>query len=333
MIGLLRGGWLPAVLCWMACSTNGNNESLPNAWQAFIVCEGNYGSGNGEITLLDTIETDTTHRRAFAAANDGKLGDNPRGAWLLGETFFVAVTGSDRVAMIDVQTMVLTDVIENVVTPRAGTTDGTMVYVTEFEDSTVAAIDPLAKSVTKRWKLTHKPDEIAWSGSRLYVSAAPGQNDSIISSIDITTDIVQTSVIGHNPVSLAAVPRLGEVYVACAGSSTAGGYVAVVDMTTLSVKSTIDTDTRPVRITAQDPWVAYIISENGNVRVRNIDSGIQKETSGRNYFSIGWGNGEIIGLDARDFVGHGEAHWLDTALTLRKVMSTDVAPVTIVFKP
>lgn len=333
MIGFLRCGWFVAALCLMACPKDDQKESLPNTWQAFIVCEGNYGSRNGEITLLDTVETDTTFRHAFAAANGGKLGDNPHGAWLMGQTFFVAVTGANRIAMIDAQTMSLTDVIENVVTPRTGTTDGTMVYVTEFEDSTVAAVDPLAKSVTKRWKLSHKPDEIAWSGTRLYVSAAPGQNDSVISAIDITTDVVQTSVIGNNPVSLTVVPRLGEVYVACAGTSAAGGYVAVVDMTTLNVKSTLDTDTRPVRIVARDPWLATLISDNGNVRVRNLDNGTQKETSGRNYYSIGWGNGEVIGLDARDFVGRGEAHWLDTALTLRKAMSTDVAPVTIVFKP
>lgn len=333
MIGHFRGGWLLAALCWVACSKDDNNESLPNTWQAFIVCEGNYGSGNGEITLLDTVETDTTHRRAFAAANGGKLGDYPHGAWMMDQTLFVAVTGSNRIAMIDAQTMLLTDVIEHVVTPRAGTTDGTVVYVTEFEDSTVAAIDPLAKSVTKRWKLMHKPDDIVGSGSRLFVSAAPGQNDSVISSIDLSNDNVQTVNVGHNPISLTAVPRLDELYVACAGSSTAGGYVAIVDMAALSVKSTFDTDARPVRIIAQDPWVAYIISENGDVRVRHIDTGTLKETSGRNYYSIGWANGEIIGLDARDFVGRGEAHWLDTALTLRKAMSTDIAPVTLVFKP
>lgn len=333
MIGISRRTCWLAVLCWIGCSEEEKNESLPNQWQAFIICEGNYGSGNGEITLLDTIETDTTHRRALAAAHGGHLGDYPHGAWLMGSTLFVAVTQSDRIAMIEASTMKLTDVIENVKTPRAGTTDGTLAYVTEFEDSTVAVIDPAAKSVTKRWKVVHKPDEIVGSGSRLFVSAAPGQNDSVISLIDLSNDNVQTINVGHNPISLTVVPRLGELYVACAGSSTAGGYVAVVDMATLSVKSTIDTDARPIRIIAQDPWVAYIISENGDVRVRNIDTGTQKETSGRNYYSIGWGNGEVIGLDARDFVGRGEAHWLDTALTLRKAMSTDVAPVTIVFKP
>jgi len=327
-----RGVWL-AALIWIGCTEDEKNESLPNQWQAFIVCEGNFGSGNGEITLVDTVESDSTHRRAYFTVNSTKLGDYPHGAWSMATTLLVTVTNSNRVAMVDMPTMERIGTIENVHTPRSGTTDGVLSYVTEFEDSTVAVIDPAAKLVTKRWKLIHKPDEIAWLAGKLFVSAAPGQNDTIISVIDPMTDLIQTVTIGLNPISLSGIPGRSEVYVASAGNSSTEGFIGVVDMTTYSIKSKIGEgeNIRPTRVVAQNPNIAFIITENGNVRVQNMESGVTQETDGRNYYNLGWGNGELFALDARDFVGHGEVHWLATDLSIRKVMATDTAPVNILF--
>lgn len=311
----------------VSCSHE-EDRSLPATWQAFIVCEGNFNSDNSSLTLLDTLQSDTTFRKAYEVVNDGGLGDFAHGMVVAGTRGYIAVTGSDRIEVIDMATLESIGPIEGIDSPRHLVTDGSLLWVTSYSDSAVYCVSLMTETIVQSYRLGHRPDEIAHYNDFLFISNA-STGDSAISIITLSDQSVQRVTVGRNPVSLDVMPRRSEIFVACQGAGT----IVVLDASSHVVMRTLASGIAPVKVVCGDPYVAYIRSENGDVTIYNTDTDESRSTSAGNFHGIAFGGMDLFALDARDFVGRGEVQWMSPALTVKRIFSTDTAPVHMTFMP
>jgi hypothetical protein len=324
---------------FLSCTTNPRNDaSLPTIVNpVFIVCEGSYGSANASLSILDTTQNDTTYNDVFRKINGRDLGDDAHSMTVVDSLGFIGVTNSNRIEVINTRTFESITTVENIASPRNIACTGGKLYVTSFGDSSVIVLGP-AYDVLAKIKLDHRPDEITIQNNKAYISNAMsskkiGINDSTISIIDLNTNLViKHLIVGKNPISLTSEPLHNSIFIACAGSGSTKGFVAVVSSTTDQISAVLDSGTSvfPVRIAVGDSLLAYILGDNGAIRVRNLSAHTFFDISG-NFYSLAVGNGELFAADGQDFMSHGLLRWFNTAGKERNNFSVGQSPSAIIF--
>jgi DNA-binding beta-propeller fold protein YncE len=326
------------MVCWISffcsCSdSDGNNADLPSLSHAFIVCEGNYGSHNATLSILDSVEADTTFNNVFETVNRRKLGDHAHGMLVADSLGFIAVTGSDRIELINTRTYESIESIDLIRSPRNIALYNGQLLITSYEDSAVVALSFSTRSKDFVVKLMHRPDEIAVLNNKAYVSSAPNLNDSVISVIDLTTHFVDTIILGKNPVSLAVDAARNRIYAACSGAGSAG-FIAVIDGSSGALIEKIGefNNIRPVKLALQDSLLAYIVSSNGLIRVYNLEQAGDVSSISGNYHALAFGNGELFATDGLDFISNGDLIWFGKNFQVRRKYKVGRVPANIVFK-
>lgn len=300
---------------FMACESTNDRDPIPEDGSAavFILCEGNYGHHNGSLSALDSVQTDTSYINVFDRGRNGP-GDYPHDGIILDSTMYLAVTGSDRVQIVHRRTYRSLGAITGIRSPRSLIEYQGRLFITSYFDSSVVVVDRATRQIQNTIKLNHRPDEIKRSGSFGFVSNARNalvstmENDSTISRIDLNSLSVQAFVVGQRPYSVAVDSVRGYIYVANTGRSTNSGNVVTLNATTGAIIDTIDSGLSPSRIVCNDSTVAYIIHENGPIRLVNLTSQIRTDLPG-NYYSLALTRTELFAGDPTDFIGRGELVW------------------------
>ena len=325
-------------MCWIAClnscsdSSNASAER-PSVSQAFIICEGNYGSTNASLSILDSVETDTTFNNVFASVNGHKLGDYAHSMWIMDSLGYIAVTHSDKIEIIDTRTYESVGTIDGITSPRNITTWSDKVLITSNSDSALLALSYATHGLDFIVKLNHRPDEIAILNNKAYISNSPNMNDSVITVVNLSTQQTDTVIVAKNPVSVAADISRNCVYVACSGNAE-DGYIAVVDGATNSVSKKIGEFTaglKPVKVAVQDSLLAYISSSNGPIQIYNLNQQTTVTTISGNYHSIAFGDHELFATDGLDFISNGELVWFSKDFKVRRTFKVGRSPAGIVF--
>jgi DNA-binding beta-propeller fold protein YncE len=320
-----------------SCSTaTAPDTSVPSIINpVFIVCEGNYGSGNSSLSVLDTSQSDTAYNDVFGKINGRGLGDNAHSMIVVDSLGYIAVTHSNNIEVIHTRTFESVATIDNISSPRNLAYFNSKFYVTSYEDSCVVVLN-LAYSVVSTVKLTHRPDEIAILNNKAYVSNAfnvkhTGVDDSTISIIDLNSNaVIKNLIVGKNPVSLAADLSGNRIFVASTGYSSYKGFIAAVDPVSDQIIARIDSAIFPVKIAAEDSLAAYILSDNGSIRVLNLNTQIAHDIAG-NFYSVAVANGEVFAGDGQDFISNGILRRYSTSFEERKEWSVGQSPSAIVF--
>ncbi len=329
-------------ISFSACSNSAKSDlPVPIGIQAaFIVCEGNYGSGNATLSILDTVLTDTTYNNVFARINGRPLGDNAHSVVVVDSLALIAVTHSDRIEVINTRTYESVTTIEDISSPRDLAYSNGNFYVTSYGDSSVAVLNT-SYTVIATIKLQHHPNEIRILNTKAYVSNAlhtqsGAANDSTISIIDLNSNtVIANLIIGKNPVSLAADPVRNQVIIACAGTTASNGFISTVNGTSDQAALLIGTSSvSPFRIAVQDSLLAYIRTDNGSIRVFNLNSNAfipDIDNGSFNFYSLAFGNGELFAADGQDFISNGNVIWFNSYFGVRKAFQVGVSPSAIVF--
>lgn len=315
---------------------DGGYEALPGlVHPAWVVCEGNFGTKNSSLTVLDYAEAvDTTYLDAYRRVNGEKLGDYAHSVLVRESLLFVCVTQSNRVEIIDAMSGDQVDRL-SVTQPRDAVCSGNSLYVSSYSDRAIYLFDLPSLQPVDTFRLSRSPDEMAVIGGKLFVSNPPASPDSVISVIDLVTGQVDSMMVGVGAVSLCASSYDDRVYVACSGKPAVGGYVAVVNPNTLEIERKIDeySGNRPVKIVIGGFWMAYIKSSNGSVEVYDLVKRTTRGMLSGHFNGLAISNFHIYTLDASDFVSNGILRRYDSTLVLQKEYRVGIAPAEMVFVP
>ncbi len=325
--------------CWISFLTSCSDSAdkvvdLPSVSQAFIVCEGNFGSRNASLSILDTVETDTTFNDVFAAVNGRRMGDHAHSMFVKDSLGFMAVTGSDKIEVINTRTYESISSIDVVSSPRNITGYNGTMLITGYTDSIMVVVDASTYEEEFSVKLEHRPDEIAVLNGKAYVSNAPNMNDSVISVVDLTSHEVDTIMLTKNPVALVADPVRNRIYVACSGSGS-NGYIAVIDGAGGSVVAKLDefNNIKPVKLALRDSLLACIVSSNGPIRIYNVEQLSLVSSISGNYNALAFGEGELFAADGLDYISNGDLIWFSRTFQIRQKFKVGRSPAAIIFKP
>jgi DNA-binding beta-propeller fold protein YncE len=284
-----------------------------------VVCEGNFGSNNASLAVLDTALTnDTTYLDVFRRVNGRRLGDLAHAVCIVDSTAYIAVTHSHRVEIVDAYSYASKGYL-SITSPRGFAQSGGFLYITSYDDSALVVIRLADQAVVSEIPLTHKPDAVVIAEGKAFVTSAPNLGDSVISEVDLGTYSTDTIVVGRNPVA-AAVDAGGKVYVACSGISSSDGYIAAIDASTGVVVGRIGqfTSIRPVKVAVQDSLLACITSSNGGIGIYNVNTSSRLATLSGNFNGLRFIGGELYTLDATDYLSGGILRRYRTDYTLFK---------------
>ncbi|RPI71462.1 MAG: hypothetical protein EHM47_10170 [Ignavibacteriales bacterium] len=211
-----------------SCSREDGGDPPPGSVSGgiFILNEGLFGQNNSSLTFYNPETGDVINDVYRNANSNTSMGDNANHMFIFDDQGYIAVNGSNKVEVIDLQTFVSQGFINlgQGASPReVFINDSASGYVTSHLGE-VIKFNPETKSVLSSVFVDSKPEGIAESGGKLFVANSWfGDTLNIsntISVIDIPTDIEILRIqVGINPTKVLSGPD-GLIYVLSTGSYT-----------------------------------------------------------------------------------------------------------------
>lgn len=209
---------LPALSMIAGCRDAGTNPggARPDGSGIYVVNEGGFGGG-GALSFIDPAGGAVAHDVIVNAG--GWL--FPNDILVLGERMYVAVNGSDLVAVVDPSSDSV--VSEIAFTPGRGpgflVREGGRIFTANY-DGTVSALDPVAGSVIlTSSRVVGFPGAILAAGGRIFVSdlgAWPDTGTNVMVLDPHSLGVLDSVAVGGGPAGMAFAG--GKVYVGTAVS-------------------------------------------------------------------------------------------------------------------
>jgi YVTN family beta-propeller protein len=162
----------------------------------------------------------------YKIVNGSGLGDSAEDFLIYGSKVYVAITGSNRLVVLD-QTGALIKSFEPIKDnapqgPRSLAADGGKVYISYAYGHSVAALDTASLSITGEVAVGRYPEQLAVAGGKLYVTNSGGNDfpnyGETVSVIDIATFTVEKEIkVIINPTQIATDSQ-GDAYVVSMGN-------------------------------------------------------------------------------------------------------------------
>lgn len=235
-----------------SCSDDNDAPDMPPATNVdglFVVCNGNYMSGNGSLFYY-TPSDNLVENNVFERANGMKLGDTAQSMSISDNTGWICVNGSNVVYAIDVDSYMVKGVITDITSPRNSLAiSDNKIYVTGMYDNRIAIVNPSTYSVTGHIEVPGmdpsmgSTEQIIKIGDYVYVNCWSYQKQVI--KIDSRTDkVVAQLEVGIQPQSIAYDGN--SLWALCDGGgweSNPIGFEAPtlvrIDLNSFTVKNTI----------------------------------------------------------------------------------------------
>lgn len=169
------------------------NPTPTGRHSVYIVCEGNFGNGDGSLYLYEP-QKDSVYGDLYKAANNQPLGDVFQSMTRIGDRFFLCVNNSDKVVAIDTGTRKVVSTI-SILKPRYILPISPIkAYVSTLYSNKVYIINPQTCSVTGFIELPYKNTE----GMCLYNNTAiicPWDTAcNKVYKVNVTTDKVEAAI-------------------------------------------------------------------------------------------------------------------------------------------
>ena len=223
-----------AALTLLACDSD-NETPLPVTIptnSVLVVNEGNFQKGNADISVAGRSSGSVLYKTAFMDANKTALGDVAQSLTIEGSRAYVVLNNSNKLQVVSLPHFESVAAIEGLKLPRYFTAvSASKGYVTETVDykgnnGQVSVIDLNTNSVTKTITVGLQPEQLALSGSRLYVTNSGGNTVTVINT---ATDAVEGTIpVGDSPNSVE-VDRAGNVWVLSGGKVVYNADYTAID--------------------------------------------------------------------------------------------------------
>lgn len=209
-----------------ACNPDKDTQFVPPTTKSvFVLNEGQFGVGDGAVSVFDKT-TKAVTPDAFGAANGGaKLGDVVQSMGVQGSKGYIVVNASKKIEVVSLPDFKTAGTIAGLDQPRYFTsTSATRGYVTEWRGpftgylpGVLSILDLTTNTVASRVPVGRNPEQLLALGGKIYV---PNSLDNTISVIDEATgQLTTTLTVGDGPSSLVS-DKDGNIWVLCAGFVT-----------------------------------------------------------------------------------------------------------------
>jgi YVTN family beta-propeller protein len=216
---------LVAGMALLAACDPDSDVSAPVTTGVYVLSEGQFGVGDGAVSVFDKA-TKAVTVDAFGSANNGaKLGDVVQSMGVQGTRGYIVVNASDKIEVVDLPGFKSAGTIKGLHEPRYFTsTSATRGYVTEWRGpytgylpGVLSILDLSTNTVTKSIPVGRNPEQLLALGGRIYV---PNSLDNTISVIDEASGTLSSTItVADGPTSLVA-DKDNNIWVLCSGFVT-----------------------------------------------------------------------------------------------------------------
>lgn len=219
-----------AIIMLVSCQKDPDDDiTAKNLKGMFVVCEGNFGSAEGDITWYNPDDGKTV-KSLYYSANSTELGDIAQSFVIADTLGFIAVNNSQKVTVINMKSFVAVKTLNNFSYPRSITrANEKTVYVANgngFADNYIYSIDLATLKKTDSLVVTTGPESLITAGNKVYATISGGWNNDGNTVIEIdpeTFEITKTYTVGSCPVDLVADNNMN-IWVYCKGIPDYSAY-------------------------------------------------------------------------------------------------------------
>ena len=222
-----------------ACNPKKDEPAPVPTTGVFVLNEGQFGTGDGAVSVFDKATRALT-LDAFGAANNGaRLGDVVQDMGVQGNRGYIVVNASNKIEVVNLPDFRSVTTISGLTQPRYFTsTSATRGYVTEWRGpytgylpGVVSILDLNTNTVTSRVTVGRNPEQLLALGGKIYV---PNSYDNTISVIDEATGSLSATITAADGPASMVADKDGNVWVLCSGFVT---YLSVPPYTATRVSN------------------------------------------------------------------------------------------------
>lgn len=210
------------IICLLSCLTgcvkidNPQPSNYAFGGGVYIVNEGNFGSGNGTLSLF-SYDSLKVYNDLFRAANNRPLGDVPNSMTINSGKAYIVVNNSGKIEIADAKTLVSQGVISGLNSPRnLAFANSTKAYVTSLYSDSIAIIDLNSNTISGYINAGGPTEAIMVDGTKAYVTN--WTNGNTVRVINVAENrVIDTIIVGSEPESIV-IDRNNRLWVLCPGS-------------------------------------------------------------------------------------------------------------------
>lgn len=210
------------IFCLLACLTgcikpdNPQPQNYSFGGGVYIVNEGNFGSGNGTLSLF-SYDSIKVFNDLFRSANNRPLGDVPNSIAISSGKAYIVVNNSGKIEVADARTLVSQGAISGLNSPRnMAVASSSKAYVTSLYSDSIAIIDLLSNSISGYINAGGTTEAIMIAGTKAVVTN--WTNGNTVRIINIADNkVIDTINVGSEPESIV-IDRNNKLWVLCPGS-------------------------------------------------------------------------------------------------------------------
>lgn len=186
---------------------------------AFIINEGNYLSGNAEISFLSFTQN-TVFQDIFQQETKKNLGDVAQSAILHDTLLLICVNNSGKIEIVGRKNFThIATLSDGLLEPRYMTVHQHKLYVSDWGINGIRVFDLTNFTAITTIATTDHPEQLITVGNEIWVANTGGcfrPDDSTVSIIKTQDNTVKSIKVGDNPTQIA-IDEKGNVIVLCVG--------------------------------------------------------------------------------------------------------------------
>ncbi|MCX8056444.1 MAG: hypothetical protein N3F03_02395 [Ignavibacteria bacterium] len=338
---------LIASFIFYSCSKENSTEPTnPVTKGVFVINEGLYMQNNSEITFYDP-STEQTITNFYSQKNQRIIGDNANSMYIFENKGYVAVDGSNKIEVIDLQTGQSLGIInlgQNGSPREIFILNSSRGFVTSFNKHSVIEFNPSTLSIVREIPVGKYPEGIAYANFKLFVANSDLGNGNSISVIDLNSNsVIRTIQVGRNP-RFVSLSNDGRILIGCSGdffsATSLGGYY-FVDPNTLTKTDSIILSHHPQDFALTKDNLLYYINDKGigriNLNNKNTDTVFISGMTINDMYGIAYSiaydeiNQRLYVGNPKNFVQNGEVKIFDKNGNYLKKFETKINPGAIYF--
>lgn len=330
-----------------SCSKNNSTQPIqPVTKGVFVINEGLYLQNNSEITFYDPA-TEQTITNFYSQKNGKIIGDNANSMFIFEKKGFVAVDGSNKIEVIDLETgqsLGIIDLGQNGSPREIFILNSSRGFVTSFSKHSVIEFNPTTLSVVRQISVGKYPEGIAYSGNKLFIANSDLGNGNSISVIDLNSNsVIKTIQVGQNP-RFTGLSNDGRIIVGCSGDffsqTSLGGYY-LIDPVSLTKTDSIMLSYHPQDYALTKDNVLFYINDKGigkiNLNNKYVDTVFINGMTINDIYGVAYSiafdeiNQKLYIGNPKNFQQNGEVKIFDKNGNYLKKFDTKINPGAIYF--
>ena len=320
---------------------------------AYILNEGNFGSGNGDLSIYN-LDNKSVSNNVVAANNGEAAGDVAQSLTFANNKTYLVLNNDAKVVVLDANNKIVNTIAGSEITfPRHAVTFSNKVYVTDGSGN-VVVIDASTDQILSTIAVGVSPERLFVNDDKLYVCnsggfATPGDTVNIpkgsLSVIDLNNNSLITTTNLESGTKDLVIDNSGFVWVLSIGATVYNSDYSEILKSTPAYLSKLDLNGNLLSQAQFDASVGKpsgiellsgtkLVYVSGNVSEINDDAEVVNNLiSGKFAYGFNVGpNNNIWLCDAKDFIQQGEVYIYDANGSVSDSIEVGIIPNGVYFK-